>query len=504
LKKACGLPLSTSNVDTLFLTNSFTLQQQAEQRTVALDIKRRSFGASSQEREVPLGLRTVELRQFVIPCCPPAPEADGVVVLPDPTTKETRKSLTRMEEGPRNAILLRANEDQHQRMLAHVPPDCSIFEVWTDGSVGTVQDATGREVEGAGAAMVIWTPPDFPVEPAAAGASQPSSPLVHTHHIRVPRLAESFTAELAGPLVGIRDSLIPILIQYKALFPDRGIAVLLNSDGQSWIKTLARGPLANSPYASPLWSATVALAKMVKTVIVGFKFAHCGDPNGDVVDAAAKAAAEAYGPVGTDPWSVDVARHKCRTLRQEARADQFRTCGVFIKSSFPGPEIRCPLPPLGLSPGEARDILRLRTGHWWRQGLHTIWHGKPPQPCAKCKDDTVLLSRDNGPAVAHMFVCPKREEPARPRPQYNGQTRPTPEPPPSQTGTAEAYEPVQPQSLFSDDIDTLRQVRAFCLQFAVLAPSHEIPGSSESSESPESSDDDIGAILDSSPLPFGT
>ena len=286
-----------------------------------------------------------------------------------------------------------------------------------------------------------------------------------------PRYAEPFTAEMAGPLEG-NGHLARIITEYKTAFPSKKIAVHFSSDSQSWIKTLARGPLAISDYAVQLWNAFETLANLADIVVVGFKFGHCDDPKSDVVDAAAKQAAKLKLQC-SDPWNVDVTGRELRRFLKTERTALFNTCGSFIRYSCPTsdrPEKLVPLPPDNLPPGVAKDVIRLRTGHWWRMGLHTIFHKQPPQACPLCGE--VELSRDLGPAVQHIFECPAASS-LRNTSLAASQPSHLREPP------VERMRP-QAQQLFVEESEHILAIHEYCLQFAVLDPNVEPESTPES------------------------
>lgn len=510
LKKAFGLPQSTRNSDTLYLANTLSLQKLAEESNIIRRLRKNARGPHEARRymfklsttsrnlcsfETTCTIRPTDNRRSPIPV-----SLDHVHVLADPGVNITRKSLEKETKKDAEEKLHAANKAQHEKMVALVPSDCAIFEIWTDGSIiteTTSAGATSFTKRRSGAGMAVWPPEDFvpsrEESPAAANpqameslaapldipapttvdtrvtheetpAQQPLAPPAgpkrlpafkngaHLFYYTAPRFAEPFTAEMAGPLEGIAD-LVKLLSNYSKNFPSKKVAVLFSSDSQSWIKTLATGPLANSDYAVPLWEVFETLAKLATIVVVGFKFGHCNDPKSDVVDEAAKDAAELDLPC-SDPWNVDVIGRELRKFRKVERKALYDTCSTFIQRNTTGhPTKLIPLPPVRLAPGVAKDVMRLRTGHWWRMGLHTIFHKKPAQVCPRCGE--VELSRDKGPAVEHIFACPITQTP----------------PPSSACTILPRRNQPDAKSLFSDE--HLEATHAYCLQFAVLTPNSE-------------------------------
>ena len=107
------------------------------------------------------------------------------------------------------------------------------------------------------------------------------------------------------------------------------------------------------------------------------------------------------------------------------------------------------MPPASLPSAVARDICRLRAGLWWRLGFQTIFHRTGDIPCKLCG---LLLSRERGSAVAHLFDCPLR-----------------PNHPPA-------------TNLFSNDAGILTVTHKYCMEFSVLVTDRELAVAEEQDE----------------------
>jgi hypothetical protein len=178
--------------------------------------------------------------------------------------------------------------------------------------------------------------------------------------------------------------------------------VLLFSDGQSWIAQLSQGPLVADVFAPLIWEALAEVADLCDGVIVRFMFAHCGDPRGDAVDAAAQMARQHFASSATAsaPWHVDVQRDELSSIRDEFVAKM--RAGQNFRSRHMDGAIGQPPPGFGLTRGEAVDIMRLRTGCWPRLGWGTVAFGAPPEHCRHCGHE---LRRGWGRAIEHLFDC---------------------------------------------------------------------------------------------------
>jgi hypothetical protein len=221
------------------------------------------------------------------------------------------------------------------------------------------------------------------------------------------RHAQSFTAELTCALDSITHG-IECVHRFREKFGDnKKVAILSTSDGQSWIRVLDGGPYAKGPYVAALWAALCELLPLVEVMVVGFKFAHCGDRKGDIADEVAKCSAKngaVLGPTSlTAPWSSDALVHELAGMRRKYDEEAKPLRGAFA-ASIDAPT-RYELPSRKLPPAVTRDICRLRSGHWWRLGKETIFRRSAGDTahCIKCG---APLARDLGPAVEHLFDCP--------------------------------------------------------------------------------------------------
>lgn len=141
-------------------------------------------------------------------------------------------------------------------------------------------------------------------------------------------------------------------------------------------------------------------------MILCHAFAHCGDPRGDLVDKAAKAARDTNIRVG-EAWPYDVARITANTAttRMIAQLEQDRTS--FHKRMLKKLENWHPtvarVPPIPLRRKQAALILQLRTGYWPSLGAHTFIRSAYCEfPCRLCRE---MISPESGGAVAHIFTC---------------------------------------------------------------------------------------------------
>ena len=124
-------------------------------------------------------------------------------------------------------------------------------------------------------------------------------------------------------------------------------------------------------------------------------FAHCDDPQGDMVDAAA-ARARALPPQPT-MWHRDAVRPHIEAMRAET--DRIQKPHQGLRSSFAPPLSKIPQ---DLKRQEAVDLCRLRTGVWARLGFEAVAHNTT-FTCPKC---SAPFMRDAGIVVRHLFECP--------------------------------------------------------------------------------------------------
>lgn len=183
---------------------------------------------------------------------------------------------------------------------------------------------------------------------------------------------------------------------------------VIMTDSRSWLAHAAAGPLDDGVFTRRLWTSLASVAAQVQTLACAFIFSHCGDPDGDIVDAEADLARTTVGNVPINIWwHEDLARV---VLQQTAaaRASAFRE-----KQSFRTKHCLTAVgrpPPLALARSDAYDLCRLRTGAWAKLGWGTIGHDVPndptrrviPQPCPFCG---ALLIRHQGMAIEHIFEC---------------------------------------------------------------------------------------------------
>ncbi len=431
LKKACGLPQSTFFFDAHRIAGMLPLSKLAEERSIIR--RHRVFLTQPCNPQRTSTNIPEDTRPLVRPSCPPDASLDRVIVLPRPCVAITRATATEQQ-------LREANMAQQTVMQSFIPADHAIFEAWTDGSVYIDPDT---HVSCEGAAMVMWPPreEDGSVVPGMVSDSE----IKEHSYIAPPSRATSFTAELAGPVDGM-DHLVLAVTQFRDQHPSMSVSVKFCSDSQSWISALARGPLAKSLYAHPLWTSFAKLLNLVEFVVVGFMFSHCGDPHGDIVDAAAGVAAS-RNLRPSPPWMTDILGRAQRSFLRAARKELIDKQGAFIRESAVLVDFE---PPARQLPAAvARDICRLRAGHWWRLGWGTVFHDfHTPSMCKFCQTP---LSREGGPAVRHIFECDKWTDP----------------------NTATSARRIFIDQLFSPDVDTLRKVHEFCCTFITELTSDE-------------------------------
>jgi hypothetical protein len=100
----------------------------------------------------------------------------------------------------------------------------------------------------------------------------------------------------------------------------------------------------------------------------------------------------------------------------------------------------------------AKDISQIRSGVWFRLGFCAVVHDSPVV-CKICRTST---TRAEAKAVRHMFEC---------------------------FGASHEHA-VTIADVFADDVATLMEVYAYCMQFAVVTPPTAAPGCTKSTPSP--------------------
>jgi len=354
----------------------------------------------------------------IIPSTPPPLALDRVTFRSKPCVP-IRKANATIEQQRE------ANDLQRQQALASLPDDSVVIEIWTDGSVK--RDDTG---DWGGAGVAVW---------------DHSGALVRVEHVAAPLHPCSYSAEYAGALAApftANDVVADPAIQ--SLRPGRHVAALICSDGQSWISNASTGPIRPGVFAPVFWNNIQQILPFVDRVIVCFMFAHCDDPHGDIVDAAADEAQERMRNTlsFTTPWHIDYIRPQLqantRSFEHAMRSEQT------FRRRFTDSAVGLP-PPMELSRREAIHIGRLRTGVWPPLGVSTILHDVPPSRCRHCP---FLLARGDGLAIEHMFMCP--HVPRRPA-------------------------GMSCSMLWSEDAVTLRAVLAYAFDFAHGFPDPDPP-----------------------------
>ena len=312
----------------------------------------------------PMGGTMEELRQLrrdLLPWLPgiaPTPQLDRISFLCDPATTCTTNDPA--------SVRLAANCSQRQRAM-HLLGDCANPPLvgWSDGSV--VHD--GGTPSGGGAALVFLDDRLLAerLVPATTGCC-------------------SYSAEVCAAL-GLVDELC------AQVGKDQDVVIC--SDSRSWITHVACGPSTPGPFAPLIWQSLDRLVSACRRVVVAFMFAHCDDPQGDMVDAAA-ARARALPPQPT-MWHRDAVRPHIEAMRAETDRIQKPLQG--LRSSFAPPLSKIPQ---DLKRQEAVDLCRLRTGVWARLGFEAVAHNTT-FTCPKC---SAPFMRDAGIVVRHLFECP--------------------------------------------------------------------------------------------------
>ena len=303
----------------------------------------------------------LRLRKDLLPWLPgiaPTPQLDRISFLCDPAT--------RCSADDPSPVRLAANDSQRQRAM-HLLGDCTDPPLvgWSDGSV--VHE--GGTPSGGGAALVFLEDRLLAerLVPATTGCC-------------------SYSAEVCAAL-GLVDELCAHV--------GKDQDVVICSDSRSWITHVACGPSTPGPFAPLIWQGLARLASVCRRVVVAFMFAHCDDPQGDMVDAAA-ARARALPPQPT-MWHRDAVRPHIEAMRAETDRTQKPLQG--LRSSFAPPLSNIPQ---DLKRQEAVDLCRLRTGVWARLGFEAVAHNTT-FTCPKC---SAPFMRDAGIVVRHLFECP--------------------------------------------------------------------------------------------------
>jgi hypothetical protein len=308
------------------------------------------------------------------PACPPSPELDKVDIRYQPAVPNVS-----VKESP-PVVRHSANDVQRNAVLAQLPEGAVMFEAWSDGSVMRIHGE-----DWGGAATVLW---------------RPSGERDRSVLCPAPWHPCSYSAECSGT-EQMLATCVDALTEYRTQNPAAFIAVLLLSDGQSWMSHASRGPLIPAVYNPRFWSRVEPLAAVCDKVFVRFMFAHCDDPRGDVVDSAAEAAREQFtlSRTYTTPWHVDMCRPHLQQLRRNT--DRALLEQQTFRKQYNDDPMGLP-PPKELSRRQAIVITRLRTGVWPPLGWGTVAHGVDAVPCRFCG---TLLSRGGGKAIIHMFTC---------------------------------------------------------------------------------------------------
>ena len=421
-KAAGGLAHPSSNVDAVREMGLRPLRHLAGEKAI-----RRSALVSTypdgpatvlDSPHFPSWKRSVGCIPTSIPDVPPAIGVDRIVILA--STPPCGAGVTASSPAP---VRLAVNVAQQARMMTHAAPNSHIFEAWSDASV-----MQGTDGPRAGAAAMVWGPGDTPMSlnDAPLSLSEISGPGTNPC---------SYSAEVLGGIRLLEDTYTAVSA-WKATHPTDRCSVLLSVDSQSWLSHVARGPTFGGTLCVTLWKAFTRLTLLADRVVAGFKFAHCGDPKGDLIDAAAATAREANIPP-TAPWHVDEARPLWQALRNRTDAEVNSSASSFVRGAAPdGLAVDISrLPAASLPRAMARNVLRLRTGVWAPLGPGTYLHGTAPTPCRQCG---LPLAAGEGTAVHHLFHCAACPS----------------------TWTVD--------DLWSKSADTLKSIVEHCMQFAAL------------------------------------
>ncbi|KAK7199226.1 Endonuclease/reverse transcriptase-like protein [Novymonas esmeraldas] len=324
---------------------------------------------------------------------------------PPPTVLDTVYILPHTQ-GPNNNATPRTPKDKlelntaRRREVYERYRDYTIYEGWSDGSVTHSEESGAIE---AGGAAVIFEP----------GADHTRIRI--TENSPAPPNVCSYSAEVFAALT-LLDTLIRLTQEDALLNPKAERAALICSDSLSWILHIARGPTMFGTLAPLFWRKLTALAHQVVAVNIVHCFSHCGDPRGDIVDAAAKLAGKRNIRTRV-PWHVDAARDavsECWTPLINAIVGEQRS--TFHRGMLPDMETWMPsvraVPPLQLHVKQSAMILQLRTGIWPSLGAHTfIRHLLAPFVCPMCQQ---RIPSEHGQPVAHLLTCPTAN-PTNPR-----------------------------------------------------------------------------------------
>lgn len=237
-------------------------------------------------------------------------------------------------------------------------------------------------------------------EKGAAGAMRALAPdLAELAADSVPagKIACSATAELRAIVLALQTA------SRLALAP--GVHILCCTDSRANIEVLQRGHQgATDLLVVEAWRQILHLTE-THPLTLAFVFAHCGWGIGDVVDAAAEAAAGAFDDAAQKSVSCregDEANLWERTAASEGETQVRADLAGHLRGDLSAQTKALYLPFVrNLTPGDARLLHQLRTGVVGKLGG---WRYGAPDDCPHCSAVGALAR--GGVAVRHLFVCP--------------------------------------------------------------------------------------------------
>jgi hypothetical protein len=379
------------------------------------------------------------------PQAPPDPALDKVWFFVKPCVDGITRASSKV-------VRQRANVAQRVRMADHLVRElgveAQIFDGWSDGSIDS---SLGRPI--GGGAFAIWPPLD---PTSATNDPLPTSP-TDPFSCAAPIEPCSYPVEEVAFEAMVDRMSLAVDAWRAATSSPAPVGVRLMTDGQSVAAHAECGPLRSAIMSPRIWQCISRLTARVDCVAIGFMFAHCDDPAGDLVDARAKLASArcaASGLVMNRQWHVDAARPETR--RVQAMHDLFVTAKVRLAARAIDatiPAIGC-APPNALTPAQASTILRLRSGVWPRLGRQ-FYQFRRDVPAAEQGGECKLCGHKShrSASVIHLFECPAA---------------------PSELTVA---------TLFSSDPSCLRKCIEHCFKFVPdvpLEPESDVSSGSES------------------------
>ena len=402
---AGGLVITANAADSLLTLGLQPVRTMAEERAIRLGHRRAVAPDSESDMLLRHGFVAGDktCMPWQVAQAPPTPAADFVQFVLTQRSTRTAAAVLRLAAN-------RAQDVEMRELARPAGCDWNIIEAWCDGSVAGAN---------AGVAWAIWPcgpdgPPVLEGKVAAPGADP---------------CAYAVEFETAVDLI---QRLKQEALSMKAL-TGANSTVIINTDALSWLSLAARGPKLAGPHAQRLWTALTELSTVAMRVVLGFKYAHCGDPHGDYVDRLAKQAASDNLPRKA-AWHVDVARPKWQALRNASDLRQHAACSEWWKQHQTATSLPSGCPPRQLPTTMARDVCRLRTGLWRPLGFSSLLRGhEQTWPCPRCHSQ---VATEHGGPVGHMFTCPHK---------------PADGPPAS--------------DLWADDAKTLARITSYCRGF---------------------------------------